>query len=103
MRVLSGENNTIDVTWKGKMSANLSSEGDPTPVDAILNTLEMAERRSNWMILVGAPDWVKGVIQRLHSAQIVEVSSWSKLLSTRKSDEVISVLQRPRGAEKVQR
>ena len=57
------------------MSAKLSSEDDPTPVDAILNTLETAERQSNWMILVGAPDWVRGVIQRLHVAQVVEVGS----------------------------
>ena len=33
------------------MSAKLSSEDDPTPVDAILNTLETAERQSNWMIV----------------------------------------------------
>jgi hypothetical protein len=30
-------------------------------------SLTKTEKRSNWMILVGAPDWVRGVIQRLLS------------------------------------
>lgn len=78
------------------MSVNQSPEGDSTPVDAILNTLEASERRSNWMILVGTPNWVRGVIHRLHSARITEVRDWSRLLPTRNADEVISVMQRPR-------
>lgn len=48
---------------------------------------------------MGASDWVRGGIQRLHVAQVVEVGCWSKLLPTRKPDEVISVLQRPRVEE----
>ena len=94
--MLSGENNTIDVIWESKMSVNPTPESDSTPVEAILNTLEASERRSNWMILVGTPSWVRGVIHRLHSARITEVRDWSRLLPTRNADEVISVMQRPR-------
>ncbi len=99
MRVLSDENNTIHVILESKMSANLSPEGDSIPVDAVLYILETTERRSNRMILVGAPDWVRGVIHRLHSARITEVRDWSRLMPTRNADEVISVMQRPRVEE----
>ncbi len=67
-----------------------------TPIEAMIDSLTNAEKRSNWMILVGAPDWVRGVIHRLHSARITEVSDWSRLMPTRNVDEVISVIQRSR-------
>jgi hypothetical protein len=58
--------------------------------------LARSEGRSNQMILIGAPDWVHGVIHRLHHAQIVEIRDWSRIMPTRNIDEVISLVQRPR-------
>ena len=84
---------------KQKSADHSSGSIDESPIEAVIDSLTNTEKRSNWMILVGAPDWVRGVMQRLHVAQVVEVGCWSKLLPTRKPDEVISVLQRPRVEE----
>lgn len=92
MTVMSQQDN-----WEN--AENLSANADESPIEVVIERLAQGEKRSNWMILVGAPDWVRGVIQRLHLAQIVEVGSWSKLLPTRNPDEVISVLQRRRNIE----
>lgn len=78
------------------MPKQASDDFDQTPIEAVINHLTDAEKRSNWMILVGTPNWVKGVIHRLHSARITEVRDWSRLLPTRNADEVISVMQRPK-------
>ncbi|MCY7392190.1 MAG: hypothetical protein LH647_12115 [Leptolyngbyaceae cyanobacterium CAN_BIN12] len=48
---------------------------------------------------MGTPNWVRGVIHRLHSARIAEVRDWSRLMPTRNADEVISMMQRPRVEE----
>ncbi|NJL85280.1 MAG: hypothetical protein HC886_03790 [Leptolyngbyaceae cyanobacterium SM1_1_3] len=47
--------------------------------------------RSNRMVLIGAPDWVKGMIGRLHAIGFVEVSRWSRPERTKQADEVISL------------
>jgi hypothetical protein len=71
-------------------------QSDDTKNDLTANTQIHTEGRSNQLIWIGAPDWVNGVIQRLHSAQIVEIRDWSRLMPTRNADEVISLVQRPR-------
>ncbi|UBF29301.1 hypothetical protein K9N68_16575 [Kovacikia minuta CCNUW1] len=81
------------------MPKKLPSDSDKTPIEAVMESLTDAEKRSNWMILVGTPNWVRGVIHRLHSARITEVRDWSRLMPTRNVDEVISVMQRPRVEE----
>ncbi|MFQ3615237.1 MAG: hypothetical protein SNJ57_00265 [Cyanobacteriota bacterium] len=55
-----------------------------------------ANSRYNKMILVGAPDWVSGMIARLHSAGIAHLHDWSRLVPTQNPGEVISILQRLR-------
>ncbi len=50
------------------------------------------------IMLIGATAWVKNMIAQLYSARIAEVGSWSRLVPTGKPDEVIAVLQRPRGS-----
>jgi len=82
-----------------KMPKQVPDDFAQTPIEAVIDGLTNAEKRSNRMILVGAPDWVRGVIHRLHSARITEVRDWSRLLPTRNADEVISVMQRPRVEE----
>jgi hypothetical protein len=53
------------------------------------------------MILIGAPEWVTGMIHRLHIAGIAEAGLWTKLMPTRNRGERISVLMRPRVQDKV--
>lgn len=81
------------------MSEKQPMQPDESPIEAVIESLTHAEKKSNWMILVGARPWVKRVIHRLHSARIAEVRDWSKSLPTRNPDEVISVMQRPRVEE----
>lgn len=50
----------------------------------------------NRMILIGEPEWVRGMIYRLHAVGIAEVNTWSRMTPTAKSGEVISTLLRPR-------
>ncbi|NEQ31047.1 MAG: hypothetical protein F6K04_08590 [Leptolyngbya sp. SIO4C5] len=47
--------------------------------------------RSNRMILIGAPSWVRGMMGRLHAIGFVEMSRWSKPEQTPQEDEVISL------------
>jgi len=84
------------------MSVNQTPEPDPSPVEAILKTLDQAERRSHWIILIGAPTWVRKIIHLMHVARITEVRDWSRLTPTRNSDQVISLIQRPRGGAEEQ-
>lgn len=55
------------------------------------------DRRFNKMILIGTPDWVNGMIWRLHASGIAEAGSWSRLLPTGNPGEVISTLLRYQG------
>jgi len=73
-----------------------STQLDQTPTDAVIDSLTQAEKRSNRMILIGAPDWVRKIIHLLHIARITEVRDWSKLTPTRHPNEAISLMQRPR-------
>lgn len=82
-----------------QISEDLPSEPNEIPTDDIVDTLTRAGKRSNRMILIGAPDWVRGVIHRLHGAGITEVKDWTRLTPTRDPDEVISLMQRPRVQE----
>lgn len=91
--------NSVVAEACGQMPENQPAQSNESFAETGLNALATAEKRSNRMILVGAPDWVRGVIQRLHHARIVEAGAWSKLLPTRQPDEVISVLQRSRSAK----
>ena len=53
---------------------------------------EDANRRFNKMILIGTPEWVRGMIFRLHASGIAEAGTWSRLLPTGNPGEVISTL-----------
>jgi len=50
----------------------------------------------NRIVLIGEPDWVRGMIYRLHTVGIAEVNLWSRITPTGKPGEVISTLLRPR-------
>ena len=102
MGMFSSEDSTISITWNRKMSVNQTPEPDPNPVEAILNTLDQAERRSHWIIVIGAPTWVRKIIHLMHVARITEVRDWSRLTPTRHPDQVISLIQRPRGGAEEQ-
>ena len=69
---------------------------DATSIDAILENLSRAPQRSNRMILIGAPAWVRRMIHLMHVARITEVRDWSPCMPTRDRTEVISLIQRPR-------
>jgi len=57
------------------------------------------QNRSNQMILIGTPAWVKKIIHLMHVARITEVRDWSRLMPTRNPEEVISLMQHPRVEE----
>ena len=80
-------------------SENSVNTGDESPIAAVLDQLARSERRSNQMILIGAPAWVKKIIHMMHVARIAEVRDWSRLAPTRNADEVISLVQRPRAED----
>lgn len=64
----------------------------PFTIEAFIQSSQPANR----MILIGAPQWVKGVIHRLHGLGVFPVNGWTPLLPTGKAGEVISILKRPR-------
>ncbi|MBD2057665.1 hypothetical protein H6F88_16845 [Oculatella sp. FACHB-28] len=72
---------------------------DENPLDAVLDSHSRSQKRSNQMILIGAPAWVKKIIHLMHVARIAEVRDWSRLMPTRNPNEVISLMQRPRVEE----
>ena len=78
---------------------NLLTPVDESPIAAVLDHLARSEKRSNQMILIGAPAWVKKIIHLMHVARITEVRDWSRLMPTRNPDEAISLMQRPRVEE----
>lgn len=74
------------------MSENHERDANETlAIDALISG-----KLANRMILIGTPQWVKGVIYRLHSLGFAEMAEWSRLMPTRNPKEMISVLQRPR-------
>lgn len=72
------------------------SSAQDSVTKAVIETLVDSEKRANWMILIGAPDWVRKIIHLLHAAHITEVKDWSRLMRTRNPNEVISLMQRPK-------
>lgn len=74
------------------MSENHEHDANETLAIDALNSGKSANR----MILISTPQWVKGVIYRLHSLGFAEMSEWSRLTPTRNPKEMISMLQRPR-------
>jgi hypothetical protein len=67
---------------------------DATPASSKIS--EEPNRPFNKMILIGDPDWVTGMIHRLHTVGIAEATTWSRLISTGNPGEVISTLLRRR-------
>ena len=80
-------------------SEHSSTDTNESAIAPVLNHLSHAQTRSNQMILIGAPNWVKKIIHLMHIARITEVRDWSRLTPTRNPDEVISLMQRPRAEE----
>ena len=85
-----------------KLTPHADTATDETPLDAVIEHLTRSEKRSHWIILIGAPTWVKKIIHLMHVARITEVRDWSRLTPTRNSDQVISLIQRPRGGAEEQ-
>jgi len=81
-----------------KLTPHADTATDETPLDAVIEHLTRSEKRSHWIILIGAPTWVKKIIHLMHVARITEVRDWSRLTPIRNSGQVISLIQRP-GAE----
>jgi len=81
------------------MPENQSTPPDGAFTETVLEALNTSERRSNQMILIGAPAWVRKIIHLMHIARITEVRDWSRLTPTRNPDEVISLMQRLRAEE----
>lgn len=70
---------------------------EPLTIEAFIQSSQPANR----MISIGAPQWVKGVIHRLHGLGVFPVTGWTPLLPTGKAGEVISILKRPRVTNRV--
>ena len=78
-----------------KLTPHADTATDETPLDAVIEHLTRSEKRSHWIILIGAPTWVKKIIHLMHVARITEVRDWSRLTPIRNSGQVISLIQRP--------
>jgi hypothetical protein len=65
------------------MSTNLSNNDRKIPTASIAEALENLGQPANRMILMGSPEWVSGVIHKLHCLGVAEVGSWSKLIPIR--------------------
>jgi hypothetical protein len=89
----------VVVEVRDQMPENQSTPPDESFTETVLEALTTSEKRSNRMILTGAPDWVRKIIHLMHIARITEVRDWSRLIPTRNPDEVISLMQRPRAEE----
>jgi hypothetical protein len=74
------------------MSDNLPTETDPNPEP--LNPSADSEHQLNKIMLVGAPDWIRNVIHRLHLLGFAEAGSWSRLIPTKNHNEKMSILAR---------
>jgi len=81
-----------------KLTPHADTATDETPLDAVIEHLTRSEKRSHWIIVIGAPTWVRKIIHLMHVARITEVRDWSRLTPIRNSGQVISLIQRP-GAE----
>jgi hypothetical protein len=84
---------------RDQMPENQSNQPDESFTETVLKALTTSEKRSNRMILIGGPVWVRKIIHLMHIARITEVRDWSRLTPTRNPDEVISLMQRPRVEE----
>ena len=78
------------------MLENQPAQSSESLTEAVVDTIVGSQRRSNQMILIGAPTWVRKIIHLMHVARITEVRDWLRLTLTRNPDEVISLMQRPR-------
>jgi hypothetical protein len=78
---------------------NQPTRPDSNPIDEVLENRTDSQSRSNRMILIGAPAWVRRMIHLLHVARITEVRDWSPMIPTQNLNEVISLVQRPRVEE----
>lgn len=78
------------------MSKNLLTEVKTPPPASVVDTFTLSGKPANRMILIGAPEWVRGVIHRLHCLGVAEVGAWTPLTPTRNAGEVISILKKPR-------
>jgi hypothetical protein len=76
------------------------TDTNQTPATSIADTFAPSDPPANRMILIGAPQWIKGIINRMHIAGIAENWAWSQLTPTRNPGEMISVLKRRRVQDK---
>jgi hypothetical protein len=97
--MFSSENNVMSFKASKKMPENQPTEPHESLSEAIVDAFAASKKRSNQMILIGAPAWVKKIIHMMHVARIAEVRDWSRLAPTRNPDEVISLVQRPRAED----
>lgn len=84
---------TDDIKEIGEMFRELVANED---ADSQPFNIDDLDWQYNRMILIGEPEWVRGMIYRLHAVGIAEVSTWSRITPTGKPGEVISTLLRPR-------
>ncbi len=78
------------------MSQNLPNHTNDTPAIPDIDALTGSGQPFNRMILIGTPEWVRGVISRLHTLGFADVGAWSRMIPTRNPGEMISVLMRSR-------
>ncbi|QSJ19158.1 hypothetical protein JYQ62_10740 [Nostoc sp. UHCC 0702] len=81
------------------MPENLPNDANETAIITNIDAFTISGKSVNRMILIGAPEWVKGVTYRLHSLGFADLAQWSRLMPTRNSKQMITVLQRPRVQE----
>lgn len=94
--MFSDENTVVFTAGQVTMDNQQPKDSDGSSFDDFLRELDALEKPVNRMILIGAPRWVKKIIQLLQVARIAEVGDWSRLIQTRNPDEVISLMHRPR-------
>jgi hypothetical protein len=70
----------------------IPAPSNPSPKHTLEDS--STQKQSNQIILMGAPEWVKGMIYRFHSIGIAGAGDWSKMVPTKKVGEATAILQR---------
>lgn len=94
--MFSVENITLRYKVQTEMPEDQPNQPEASLTEPVLDAIAPSEKPLNRMILIGAPAWVMRIIHLMHAAHITEVKEWSRPMPTRNTNEVISLMQRPK-------
>ncbi|MFQ3617693.1 MAG: hypothetical protein SNJ57_16160 [Cyanobacteriota bacterium] len=80
------------------MEINSRNLEQPAAAEAAEDFAKTPVPQFNQIILKGAPEWVRGMMYRLHHEGVLNIGEWSRLLPTGRPDEVMTLSQQHRRA-----